>query len=128
MAFVFKLPEVGEGVVEAEVVAWHVQVGDAVTENQPLCEITTDKAQLEISSPKAGRVLKLHGNPGDLIKVHSPLVELELGDGPAAAEGPISNGKGAAPPPAKEKPDATQTQAPAPPPNHAPPPQHAPPP
>ncbi|MEN0066544.1 MAG: dihydrolipoamide acetyltransferase family protein [Myxococcota bacterium] len=85
MAFVFELPEVGEGVVEAEVVSWNVAVGDVVAVDQPLCEITTDKAQLEISSPKAGRILKLHGEPGDIIKVHSPLVEI---DTDAAGEAP----------------------------------------
>ncbi|MEZ4237284.1 MAG: dihydrolipoamide acetyltransferase family protein [Myxococcota bacterium] len=77
MAFVFELPEVGEGVVEAEVVSWNVKEGDFVTVDQPLCEITTDKAQLEISSPRAGRVLRLHGKPGDIIKVHAPLCEID---------------------------------------------------
>lgn len=77
MAFVFELPEVGEGVVEAEVVSWNVQVGDVVSVDQPLCEITTDKAQLEISSPKAGRIVKLHGKPGDIVGVHTPLVEID---------------------------------------------------
>ncbi len=77
MAFVFDLPEVGEGVVEAEVVAWNVNVGDYVAEDQILCEITTDKATLEITSPKAGRVIQLHGSPGDIVKVHTPLVELD---------------------------------------------------
>jgi pyruvate dehydrogenase E2 component (dihydrolipoamide acetyltransferase) len=83
MAFVFELPEVGEGVVEAEVVSWNVRVGDMVEVDQPLCEITTDKAQLEISSPKAGRILRLHGQPGDIIKVHAPLVEIDT-DGAGA--------------------------------------------
>ena len=52
MAFVFEMPEVGEGVVEAEVAEWKVAVGDTVAVDQPLCEITTDKASLEVSSPK----------------------------------------------------------------------------
>ena len=112
MAFVFELPEVGEGVVEAEVVSWNVQVGDFVQVDQPLCEITTDKAQLEISSPKAGRVLKLHGSPGDIIKVHAPLVELDTGASGAAAQPPAA----ASPAPARPAP------APAgPAPNSAPP-------
>ncbi len=83
MAFVFDLPEVGEGVLEAEVVSWNVAIGDRVEVDQPLCEITTDKAQLEISSPKAGTVLKLHGEPGDIIKVHTPLVEIDESGAPA---------------------------------------------
>ena len=80
MSFIFELPEVGEGVVEAEVVEWNVQVGDVVDVDQPLCEITTDKAQLEISSPKAGKILKLYGEPGQIIKVHTPLVEIDTSD------------------------------------------------
>ncbi|MFZ5479868.1 MAG: dihydrolipoamide acetyltransferase family protein [Myxococcota bacterium] len=83
--FVFQLPEIGEGVVEGEIVRWLVKPGDAVSTDQPLCEIMTDKATVEISSPKSGRVAKLHGNPGDVVKVHAPLVELELG---AAATSP----------------------------------------
>jgi pyruvate dehydrogenase E2 component (dihydrolipoamide acetyltransferase) len=104
MAFVFELPEVGEGVVEAEVVSWNVGVGDVVAVDQPLCEITTDKAQLEISSPKAGRILKLHGEPGDIIGVHTPLVEI---DTDAAGEAP------SAPAPAAPAPTAPAAPAPA---------------
>ncbi len=77
MAFMFEMPEVGEGIVEAEVVSWSVREGDFVQAEQPLCEIMTDKAQVEIASPRAGRVLKLHGKPGDVIKVHAPLVEID---------------------------------------------------
>ncbi len=110
MAFVFELPEVGEGVVEAEVVSWSVREGDVVRVDQPLCEITTDKAQLEISSPKAGRILKIHGKPGDVIRVHAPLVEIDTdaaGAAPAAsAPQAATNGNGAAaaaPSPAPDK-------------------------
>ncbi|MBX2796410.1 MAG: 2-oxo acid dehydrogenase subunit E2 [Myxococcales bacterium] len=115
MSFVFELPEVGEGVVEAEVVSWNVREGDYVQVDQPLCEITTDKAQLEISSPKAGRVIKLHGAPGDIIKVHEPLVELDTdadgADASASAPAedpptqPLTNGaSGAATPPPRPAP------------------------
>lgn len=97
MAFVFELPEVGEGVVEAEVVAWKVAVGDVVRVDQPLCEITTDKAQLEISSPRAGRILKLHGNPGDIVAVHAPLVEIDESAAGASAPPPAAPPKAAAP-------------------------------
>ncbi len=76
--FVFELPEIGEGVVEGEVVSWKVAVGDMVATDQPICEIMTDKATVEISSPKSGRVVRLHGKPGDVVKVHSPLVEIDL--------------------------------------------------
>jgi pyruvate/2-oxoglutarate dehydrogenase complex dihydrolipoamide acyltransferase (E2) component len=83
--FVFPLPEIGEGVVEGEVVRWLVAVGDNVATDQPLCEIMTDKATVEISSPKSGRIAALHGNPGDVVKVHAPLVEIDTGAGGAAA-------------------------------------------
>ena len=118
MAFVFELPEVGEGVVEAEVIAWHVNVGDVVAENDPLCEITTDKAQLEISSPKGGRILKLHGEPGDIIRVHTPLVEIdESASGeasmPASTNG-VSAGPVTPPPAAPPAPAAPSAPVPAP--------------
>ncbi len=121
MAFVFELPEVGEGVVEAEVVSWNVAVGDVVAVDQPLCEITTDKAQLEISSPKAGRILRLHGEPGDIIKVHAPLVEIDTdaaGEAPAAApsNGAASHGANGVTqsPPASPPPPPRPNPAPAP--------------
>jgi pyruvate dehydrogenase E2 component (dihydrolipoamide acetyltransferase) len=104
MAFVFELPEVGEGVVEAEVVNWMVAVGDSVAVDQPICEITTDKAQLEISSPKAGTIVKLYGEPGDIVAVHTPLVEIDESGAPAS------------PAPASPPPAATASEpAPAPP-------------
>ena len=77
--FVFELPEIGEGVVEGEIVSWKVKAGDMVATDQPICEIMTDKATVEISSPKSGRVARLHGVPGDVVRVHSPLVEIDLG-------------------------------------------------
>lgn len=83
--YVFNLPEIGEGVVEGEIVRWLVNVGEPVATDQPMCEIMTDKATVEISSPKSGRVAKLHGSPGDVVKVHAPLVEIELGAGASAA-------------------------------------------
>lgn len=100
MAFVFELPEVGEGVVEAEVVNWMVSVGDTVAVDQPICEITTDKAQLEISSPKSGTIVKLYGEPGDIVAVHTPLVEIDESGAPAAPAAP----KPAAPAPAAAAP------------------------
>ena len=66
-------------VVEAEIAEWKIAVGDVVALDQPLCEITTDKASLEISSPKSGVIRKVYGEPGDIIQVHTPLVEIELG-------------------------------------------------
>ncbi len=99
MSFIFEVPEVGEGVVEIEISEWKVAVGDVVDVDQALCEITTDKASMDIPSPKRGRVVKLYGEPGDILGVHTPLVELEL-DTSAPAPAP----KAEAPAPAAEKP------------------------
>ena len=75
--FVFRLPDVGEGTAEAEIVAWHVTVGQAVEEDQPLVDVMTDKATVEITSPKAGVVAALHGGLGDMASVGAALVELD---------------------------------------------------
>lgn len=76
---IFLLPDVGEGLVEAEIVEWKVKVGDAVTLNQPLVDIETAKATVELPSPYAGTIVTLHGNPGDVIEVHQPLITFEVG-------------------------------------------------
>src|ERR687891_1196423 len=83
--FEFKLPDIGEGVVEGEIVKWLVREGDAVTEDQPLVEVMTDKATVTIPSPKRGRVVKTFGKEGDIAKVHHPLVTLELDGGAVTA-------------------------------------------
>ena len=61
--YVFKLPDVGEGTAEAEIVAWHVAVGDRIEEDQPLVDVTTDKAIVEIPAPVSGTVVSIHGAP-----------------------------------------------------------------
>ena len=76
---IFLLPDVGEGLVEAEIVTWKVKEGDVVTLNQPLVDIETAKATVELPSPYAGVVLKLHGNVGDVIEVHKPLITFDVG-------------------------------------------------
>ena len=84
--YVFKLPDVGEGTAEAELVAWHVKVGDTVAEDQIIADIMTDKATVELTSPVAGRVTAAHGEPGQQLAVGSPLVEFEVeGAGNASA-------------------------------------------
>jgi 2-oxoisovalerate dehydrogenase E2 component (dihydrolipoyl transacylase) len=83
--FTFKLPDVGEGIAEAEVVAWHVSVGDAVAEDQPLADVMTDKATVELTSPVAGRVVERNGVEGEVIAIGSPLVVLETGAADKAA-------------------------------------------
>jgi pyruvate dehydrogenase E2 component (dihydrolipoamide acetyltransferase) len=83
--FDFKLPDIGEGVMEGEIVKWLVGPGDAVAEDQPMVEVMTDKATVTITSPKRGRVLELGGGEGAVIAVHSTLVVLDTQDGPGAA-------------------------------------------
>jgi 2-oxoisovalerate dehydrogenase E2 component (dihydrolipoyl transacylase) len=76
--FVFKLPDVGEGIAEAEIVGWHVAVGSAVAEDDPLVDVMTDKATVEIPSPRAGRVLAITGGPGDKVRVGAELLVLDV--------------------------------------------------
>ena len=83
--FVFKLPDVGEGIAEAEVVSWHVAVGSAVAEDDPLVDVMTDKATVEIPSPRAGRVLAITGGPGDKVRVGAELLVLDVDNDEAAS-------------------------------------------
>ena len=87
----FKLPDIGEGIAEAEIVAWHVKVGDTVEEDQQLADMMTDKATVEMESPVAGVVKSLAGEVGDQIAIGSVLVEIETeGGAPAAAPEPAA--------------------------------------
>ena len=65
--YVFKMPDLGEGTVEAEIVAWHVKVGDHVAEDQVMAEVMTEKAAVEVPAPVTGRVVSLAGGPGDMV-------------------------------------------------------------
>ncbi len=100
--YVFKLPDVGEGTIEAEIVAWHVKVGDTVKEGQDLVDVMTDKATVEMSSPVAGKIVALHGELGVKATVGAPLVELEV----EGTENTLINGKPAPVPTAKPEPAA----------------------
>jgi 2-oxoisovalerate dehydrogenase E2 component (dihydrolipoyl transacylase) len=73
----FKLPDIGEGIAEAEIVAWHVKLGDKVEEDQQLADMMTDKATVEMESPVAGTVKSLAGEVGDMVAIGSVLVEIE---------------------------------------------------
>ena len=86
---VFLLPDVGEGLVEAEIVAWKVAVGDAVALNQPLVDVETAKATVELPSPFAGTVTALHGAVGDVMAVGAPLVVIET-DTASASSAPAA--------------------------------------
>jgi pyruvate dehydrogenase E2 component (dihydrolipoamide acetyltransferase) len=83
----FLLPDLGEGLEEAEIVAWHVTEGDHVVADQPLVSVETDKAVVEVPSPRSGRIARLFGAKGDLIKVGAPLVE--FAEGPSADTGTV---------------------------------------
>ncbi len=88
--FDFKLPDIGEGVVEGEIVKWLVKEGQVIAEDQPLVEVMTDKATVTIPSPKKGKVLKTYGNEGEIAKVHGVLVTLELDSAGAPASAPAT--------------------------------------
>ncbi|RZJ86880.1 MAG: DUF2118 domain-containing protein, partial [Brevundimonas sp.] len=114
--FVFKLPDVGEGTAEAELVAWKVAVGDAVAEDQIVAEVMTDKATVEITSPVDGVVTTLHGEAGAMVPVRGPLVEFEVdGAGNAEAEAvppPVAAKPAPKPEPAKPAPAPAKAAAP----------------
>jgi 2-oxoisovalerate dehydrogenase E2 component (dihydrolipoyl transacylase) len=80
----FTLPDLGEGLQEAELVAWHVSEGDHVVADQPLVSVETEKAVVEVPSPQSGRVSRLLAKPGDHIKIGAPLVEFDGGPRPDA--------------------------------------------
>ena len=82
--FEFKLPDIGEGVTEGEIVKWLVKEGDQVAEDQPLVEVMTDKATVTITSPRSGRIVETRGKVGGVVPVHSVLVVFDLDDQPAA--------------------------------------------
>jgi len=81
----FKLPDLGEGLTDGEVVRWLVKEGDAVTLNQPIVEVETAKAVVEIPAPYAGTVVKLHAAEGDTLDVGAPLLSVDTGGQPTAA-------------------------------------------
>jgi len=83
--FEFRLPDIGEGIAEAEIVAWHVKVGDTVEEDQQLADMMTDKATVEMESPVSGTVVSLAGEVGDQIPIGSTLVVIEV-EGEASVE------------------------------------------
>jgi pyruvate dehydrogenase E2 component (dihydrolipoamide acetyltransferase) len=82
----FKLPELGEGLSEGEIVGWKVKEGESVKADQPLAEVMTDKATIEIPSPRAGVIKKLYYKVGQMAKVHAPLVDIEETGAAAATQ------------------------------------------
>lgn len=105
---IIKMPDIGEGIAEVELVGWHVKVGDTVAEDQPLADVMTDKATVEIPSPVVGKVIALGGDVGQVMAVGGELIRLEV-----EGEGNVRAGAGAPPKPAAPgqgaDPSATQT-------------------
>jgi 2-oxoisovalerate dehydrogenase E2 component (dihydrolipoyl transacylase) len=94
----FRLPDIGEGIAEAEIVTWHVKVGDMVEEDQPVADMMTDKATVEMAAPVSGKVVEVAGAVGDQIAIGSTLMVFETEGGAEAVSSPA----------AKEEPVATK--------------------
>src|SRR5207253_10940467 len=124
MRYEFKLPDIGEGIAEAEIVAWHVKVGDTIAEDQQIADLMTDKATVEMESPVAGKVIELAGEVGDQIPIGSVLAVIETAGADRAAqpaddskdERPPAGGAGQATPQQAQAIPPTKVQEPAPPP------------
>ncbi len=100
--YVFKLPDVGEGTAEAEIVAWHVKLGEMVEEDAPLADVMTDKATIEITAPVSGKIIERNGEPGEMAPIGSVLVVFE------------TDGADVGAPPASPPPKPAAKEAPAP--------------
>ena len=114
--FAFKMPDIGEGVVEGEVVEWMVAVGDTVKEDDPILSVMTDKATVEIPSPVDGTVTKVVGEAGDILPVGVVCIEFEVdgaGNASASDDAPAAN-EAPAPAAKESKPEPTPEVAPAP--------------
>ncbi|MCY0905403.1 biotin/lipoyl-containing protein [Arthrobacter sp. H14-L1] len=85
----FPLPDLGEGLIEATVLEWLVAPGDQVERNQPLVEVETTKSAVELPSPQAGKVVRIHGEPGGTIAVGEPLIVFEIPDNTAGIVGTV---------------------------------------
>ncbi len=113
--FTFKLPDIGEGISEAEIVAWHVAVGDRIEEDQQIADMMTDKATVEMESPVSGIVVELAGEVGDQVSIGAALVVIET-EGDVSAEeapalGPVTDEVKAAPPSPAQEETAEQYEA-----------------
>ena len=103
--FEFSLPDLGEGIHEGELVKWHVKTGDAVKEDDPLCDVETDKATVTIPSPRSGTVVELNGESGETIMVGSILLVIDEGGAGGVPKAPSK--------PESEKEDAATATGPS---------------
>ena len=101
--YTFKLPDLGEGTVEAEIAEWMVKVGDRVAEEDPICAMLTDKAAVELTAPVSGRVVAVAGVEGDMVTVGAPLIVFETDAAAPSAHAAAQT----------EMPAAAQTETPA---------------
>ena len=104
--YTFRLPDIGEGIAEAEIVAWHVKLGDRIEEDAPLADVMTDKATVALESPVSGVVVELAGEVGERLAIRSPLVVLEVegeGDGPSTLRQAQGSGRADLEPSAERK-------------------------
>jgi 2-oxoisovalerate dehydrogenase E2 component (dihydrolipoyl transacylase) len=119
--FTFRLPDIGEGIAEAEIVTWHVKVGDRVEEDGKLADVMTDKATVEMESPVSGVVVQVAGAEGDMIAIGSPLVVIETeGEGEVEEAAPAPKAEAAPAPAPEPKVEAAPIAAPLPAPEPAP--------
>ena len=112
--YAFKLPDIGEGIAEAEIVAWHVKVGDVIEEDAPLADLMTDKATVEMSAPVGGKVIELAGEAGDQVAIGSVLAVFDTGEGEATGESPLPGREGLGVGPSPDR-DTSTDPPPAPP-------------
>ena len=111
--YIFKLPDLGEGTVESEIGEWFIKVGDLVNEEDVVGTMMTDKAAVELSSPVTGKVVKLAGEPGDMVAVGAPLVVFDSdADAASATEADAAPAEEAAAEPVAAEPEADPEPAP----------------
>jgi 2-oxoisovalerate dehydrogenase E2 component (dihydrolipoyl transacylase) len=102
--YIFNLPDIGEGIAEAEIVAWHIKVGDMVSEDDQIADVMTDKATVEMEAPVSGKITAIAGEAGDIIAIGSMLVEIEFEGDAEATEAEKTESA-----PAKSDDDAIET-------------------
>lgn len=111
--YVFKMPDLGEGTVEAEVVAWHVSVGQQVEEDQTMAEVMTEKAAVEVPAPVTGKVVSMAAKPGDVISVGAELIVFDIESDEELLPEPVASPAPEAAPAEKPKPKPVPAAAPA---------------
>ncbi len=89
--YIFTLPDIGEGIAEAEIVQWHIALGDMIEEDQPVADMMTDKATVEMESPVSGKIIAVAGEEGDVIAIGSMLIEIEVAEDEANMDNQSDN-------------------------------------